>query len=199
MMNTHRRRLDRVMLTRMLNSMAQIILEDPYITGKELARKLGYADEKAVYYWTLRSSYKGLTAFKRAVLSGQYRIQDTIAREPRQRYGRVPIIAGFRDGRDPLLSGETITVVGVPTVQWAWRYPGPPVGPFLPDDVLLLGYWPAPDPATWCVAQQQDTNHHQIRLIIGTKDDARLLDPTLMNIDAQSWPRYTIHQLIRSF
>ena len=198
MINTGRRRLDRAMLTRMLNSMAQIILEDPYITAKELARRLGYADEKAVYYWTLRSSYKGLTGFKRAVLSGQYRIQGTVAREPNQRYGRVPVITGFRDGREPLLSGEAMTVVGVPAAQWAWRYPGPAVGPFLPDDILLLGYWPAPSSTTWCVAQQQDTNLHFIRLIIGVKDDAKLLDPTAMNIDAGSWPRYTIHQLIRS-
>jgi hypothetical protein len=49
--------------------MAWVIREDPSITVKELTKKMGFAEQKSVYYWLDKANFKGLKAFRRAVLA----------------------------------------------------------------------------------------------------------------------------------
>jgi hypothetical protein len=56
-----------------LEKMALLIQKNPSITGKELARELGYAQEKSIYYWLNKWGYKGLREFKDEVLSWERR------------------------------------------------------------------------------------------------------------------------------
>lgn len=184
---------------RVLNQMAQLILEDPFITAKQIARHLGYAEEKSVYYWVEKTMYHGLNGFKRAVLSGQYRVSSSVAREPGSRYGRVPVVAGFHGDCDPILSGDTIPIIGVTGAQWLWRYPGPVTGPFSSLDSLVLAKW-ADDISTahWCLAHRPVFERPVIRLVCRQGESSWLLDPTSMQVDNDSEPRYAILQLIRA-
>ncbi len=184
---------------RVLNQMAQLILEDPFITAKQLARQLGYAEEKSVYYWVDKTMFHGLNGFKRAVLSGQYRVSSSPARDQRSRYGRVPVVAGFRSNGDPILSGETLPITGASGAQWLWRYPGPVSGPFLPLDSLILGPWGEEDQDVhWCLGYQPLFEKPLIRLVCRQDSSRWLLDPTSMQVDHESQPRYIILQLIRA-
>jgi hypothetical protein len=49
--------------------MSRLILADPNVTARQIAKTLGYAEEKSVYYWLSKSGYKGMRDFKKAVLS----------------------------------------------------------------------------------------------------------------------------------
>ncbi|MHB1610191.1 MAG: hypothetical protein ACYCT0_00710 [Sulfobacillus sp.] len=185
---------------RVLNQMAQFILEDPYITAKQLAKKLGYAEEKTVYYWVDKASFRGLQSFKRAVLGGQFRVHGHVAKETRGRYGRVPVIAGFRPGGEPILFGETVTAAESPSAQWAWRYLGPPVGPFLTKDTLLISPWTVEKSTGWCLAQASTGDPSMaVRMVCQVDTVNCLLEPVSLAMDTASQPRYTIHQLIRTF
>ena len=53
-----------------IDQMAQLVLANPTITAKELAQKMGYAEQKSVYYWLEKAGYRGLKDFKQSVLSG---------------------------------------------------------------------------------------------------------------------------------
>ncbi len=184
---------------RVLNQMAQLILEDPFITAKQLARQLGYAEEKSVYYWVDKTMFQGLNGFKRAVLNGQYRVSSTVARDQKARYGRIPVIAGFRGNGDPILSGETVPIIGASRTQWLWRYSGPASGPFLPLDSLALGPWIETDlDVHWCLVHQPLFEKPIIRLIFRQESFRWLLDPTSMQMDNESEPRYAILQMIRA-
>lgn len=52
-----------------LERMAALIREDPAITVAEIARRLGYSEEKSVYYWLEKARVKGIREFKRMVLT----------------------------------------------------------------------------------------------------------------------------------
>lgn len=50
--------------------MAEIVRAEPTITVRELAQRLGFAEEGSVYYWLRKSGHSGLRSFKKAVLKG---------------------------------------------------------------------------------------------------------------------------------
>ncbi|HHY37802.1 MAG TPA: S24 family peptidase [Clostridia bacterium] len=52
-----------------LERMAALVREDPAITVAEIARRLGYSEEKSVYYWLEKARIKGIREFKRMVLT----------------------------------------------------------------------------------------------------------------------------------
>ncbi|HOB21221.1 MAG: hypothetical protein GX766_09360 [Firmicutes bacterium] len=55
-----------------LERMARAIRRNPEITVQELKDLLGYAQEKSIYYWLQKHSFKGIKHFRRAVLTGAY-------------------------------------------------------------------------------------------------------------------------------
>ncbi len=83
-----------------VNTMAEIILERPTATAKQLARALGFSQERSVYYWLRKAGFTGLTDFRTAVLTGEYRVAVTSAGGPvTLRAGRVaelPLLAAER-------------------------------------------------------------------------------------------------------
>lgn len=52
-----------------IDEMSRLILADPNVTAKEIARHLGYAEEKSVYYWLQKSGFTGMRDFKKNVLT----------------------------------------------------------------------------------------------------------------------------------
>jgi len=57
-----------------INDMARFVLMDPNISAKELAEKMGYAEQKSVYYWLQKAGFKGMKDFRKAVLSRTFSI-----------------------------------------------------------------------------------------------------------------------------
>lgn len=183
---------------RVIDKIAQLILEDPYITAKNIARKLGYAEEKTVYYWIDKEHYKGLTAFKRAVLQGQHQAFTVKATEPPARYGKLPVVHEFSPDGRPILSGETLAVPSAGKVQWVWRYPGPPLPTFLPGDLLLLRPFSPDLHLPWGVGRA-DTGQMEIRALTYPDGQAVALYPLSLAVDRTILIRYAITQLIRKF
>jgi hypothetical protein len=56
-----------------LERIAFLIRENPSITVQEIATRLGYSEEKSIYYWLEKSKYYGIKEFKKAVLTGEFR------------------------------------------------------------------------------------------------------------------------------
>jgi len=75
-----------------INQMAHLVLANPTITAKELAQKMGYAEQKSVYYWLDKAGYRGMKDFKKAVLSGCFQIAWEPGKLPAVRdSGKLPI------------------------------------------------------------------------------------------------------------
>lgn len=55
-----------------IREMARLIIQNPTISVKELASRLGYSQEKSVYYWLERAGFKGIKDFREKVLKGEY-------------------------------------------------------------------------------------------------------------------------------
>jgi len=51
--------------------MVAIVRSRPNIKVRELARELGFAEDRLVYYWIRKSGHSGIKSFKDAVLSGR--------------------------------------------------------------------------------------------------------------------------------
>lgn len=51
-----------------IDEMARLILADPNVTAKQIADRLGYAEEKSVYYWLQKSGFSGIKDFRTSVL-----------------------------------------------------------------------------------------------------------------------------------
>ncbi|MGI6559118.1 MAG: hypothetical protein ACOX20_09390 [Limnochordia bacterium] len=90
-----------------LEKMALLIQKNPSITGKELARQLGYAQEKSIYYWLNKWGYKGLREFKDEVLSWERRPYSQVG-ESGMRYmvQELPLQGIDRESVIPLVVSE---------------------------------------------------------------------------------------------
>lgn len=183
-----------------LDKIVNLILQDPFLTATEIAHRLGYAEEKTVYYWVEKARYPGLVAFKRAVLNGQYRSRSG-AHEASVRYGRIPIIDGFGADGVPLLTDQFYRG-GAPddTVRYAWHYPGSHSWIIIPGDWLLLAsldQCPCPGRG-WCVAMDH-TKIPVIRILVAAGgDDSHLLVPENYQTDPFSIPLYLVRHIFRS-
>lgn len=184
---------------RVLDQIAQLILEDPFITAVQIARKLGYAEEKTVYYWIDKGHYQGLTAFKRAVLGGHYHPGESSLHEPRVRYGRLPVIERFRTNGDPVLTGETISLPQSQKTQYAWRYQGSPLPTVLHGDLLLLKAFHPGETYPFC-AGLTDQDLVELRRVARTRNrDLVFLDPLSLDQDGVFRPLYAVSQLMRVY
>ena len=183
-----------------LDKMVSLILQDPFLTATEIARRLGYAEEKTVYYWVDKAHYPGLVAFKRAVLSGQYR--SSSAQESPARYGLIPIIRGFSTEGVPIVTGQHYRGVAPDgDVQYAWRFEGQTDWVILPGDWLLLASLDhtRTNLRGWCVAFNSKGDP-VIRMLIATdgEDHPRLIIPQAYRPDPSSVPRFMIRHLFRN-
>ncbi len=52
-----------------IDQMSKLILADPNVTARQLAKSLGYAEEKSVYYWLAKAGFRGIKDFKKSVLA----------------------------------------------------------------------------------------------------------------------------------
>lgn len=60
-----------------LEKIISLIRAQPAITVRELAKELGYSEERSVYYWLRKAGHKGLKTFKREVLGGRDQLGGT--------------------------------------------------------------------------------------------------------------------------
>lgn len=180
-----------------IDRIANLILEDPLITASRLARKLGYAEEKTVYYWLHKSHFSGLNAFKKAVLHGQYLPQSDRMAESPGLYGRLPVTDTWtRDGK-PIFQGDTLAVPSGAPAELIWRYNGVPMLSILPQDLLVLTPIDPAAKTPWVVALTPEGV--QLRSVVYHSGHRVLLYPLSLERDAKSQPLYQILQLIRHY
>lgn len=104
----------------MLEKIARLIIENPSITVQEIAKQLGYSEERSIYYWLDKGNFRGIKPFKKAVLTKQFFIdrpglaffeEENKIKEASQgeRYAikRVPIVSQFSANGHPDLSEVT--------------------------------------------------------------------------------------------
>ncbi len=183
---------------RVIDRIANLILEDPLMTAGRIANRLGYAEEKTVYYWLHKSNFAGLTAFKKAVLHGQF-LPHTgeSAEESRGLYGRLPVTDEWTDEGKPIFRGDTFAVPSGAPAELIWRYSGPSLPTILPQDLLVLTRVDLNAPSPWVVVSTsrgveiRQTVMHGGRLIT--------LDPVTLQRDNKCHPLYQILQLIRHY
>jgi hypothetical protein len=182
---------------RVIDQIANLILEDPYITASGIAKKLGYAEEKTVYYWINKHHYHGLVAFKRAVLSGQFRPASRAVRESPSRYGRIPIVDRFSPQGQPIYSGETVSLTVPKETQFVWRYPGPALLHIIPQDLLAFVPFQPPLRNPWVAGLH---NHQMVlRLMVARSPDLLAVHAESFRPDPDFQPLYQIISLIRYF
>ena len=180
------------------DQIADLILQDPSISVREIARRLGYAEEKTIYYWILKRGFHGIRAFKRAVLTGQYRGY-AVAREAVLRPGRLPVADRLSKSGEPLLTGETLAVtLDRGRGLFVWRYGGPTVANIQAGDLLVVG---PVDLGTgeWLLVAGAD-GQPALRAVVRGPDGANwILDGERHELDRGSSPIGTILQLARMF
>jgi hypothetical protein len=179
------------------DQIADLILQDPSISVKDLARRLGYAEEKTIYYWLNKRGFHGIKAFKRAVLTGQYRATG-VAREPGVRYGRLPVADRLAKTGEPLLTGETLPVtLDRGRGSFVFRYAGPDQSAICSGDYLVVGP-PDLDRAEWLLvltANQQPA----LRRVVRTDAGPLLINWATADIDRTARPVGTVLQVLRLF
>lgn len=52
-----------------IDQMSKLVLADPNVTARQMAKSLGYAEEKSVYYWLAKAGFRGIKDFKKSVLA----------------------------------------------------------------------------------------------------------------------------------
>ncbi|PSR20711.1 MAG: hypothetical protein C7B45_13815 [Sulfobacillus acidophilus] len=182
---------------RVIDRIANLILEDPLITANRLAHRLGYAEEKTVYYWLHKANFSGLTAFKKAVLHGQFLPQGTMAEEPGSLYGRLPITDEWTLDGQPIFRGDTFAVSGGSPAELIWRYSGPALPTILPQDLLVLARIDPNATSPWVVARTK--TGVEVRMAITHSANFIAIHPITLQRDNQCRPLYQILQLIRHY
>ncbi len=140
----------------MLEQIAEVIRQDPSATAKDIARKLGYSEEKSIYYWLEKGQFKGLRDFRQAVLTGRFPAREYIVGKGKQaaREGEpgytlqdVPMVTSFSTGGKPVVSGETVSAhFSAPREAFGFLLGAPEYAPVLfSGDVLLID--PLGDPS----------------------------------------------------
>lgn len=186
-----------------LNKIASLILEDPFLTATQIAKRLGYAEEKTIYYWIDKAHYPGLVAFKRAVIRGRYRISGESgikAHENPPPYGpgQVPIVSDFTADGTPVLSGEYVSVRHlVEPVIFAWQYHGSAIANIVSGDLLLATAVERIPRHRWIIAFNT-RRQAVIRLYLHLSNEGVLINPETQSVDNEATPLYGLCQLYRS-
>ncbi|MCL4493529.1 MAG: hypothetical protein M1294_01785 [Firmicutes bacterium] len=181
-----------------LNRMAYLILEDPFITAAELSHKLGYSEEKTIYYWLAKAHYQGLQAFKRAVVGGRFRVPAQAAQESTAHYGRLPVVDGFAQDGKPIITKESLSGSLAANVlgRMAWRYHGPMQGPVQSGDLLLLSPLQDNDPAKWVLVGSPKLP--TVLLRVATDSDTCYIHPDTYEPVSVGPEKYRIVQILRN-
>lgn len=142
-----------------VDKIAELIKENPSITVQEISTRLGYSEEKSVYYWLNKARYAGIKDFRKAVLTGRYRPGARRYPTSASRAGEaresgltprlppdVPLVGSFDDKGRPLATGEGVELKPLPASSRVFAYrPGLDYSPLiLPDDVLIVDLARAP-------------------------------------------------------
>lgn len=149
-----------------LDRLVDLIRAHPTMTGKELARSLGYAEPRSLYHWLQKAGYSGLRPFRNAVLRGEYppfalppthvRLAETSS-QPQQ-------IEGFSESGDLLLADDPINWPG--NADFSLRWEGADVQPLVAHgDWLLLQRPEDLADGDWLVLRRGDGTLHIGRLI----------------------------------
>ncbi len=102
-----------------LDKLVELIRHNPMMSGKSLARQLGYAEARSLYHWCHKAGYKGLRDFREAVLRYEYPplalpegrlVLSEPGLEPR-------FVSYFDDGR-PVLAEDTLVWPAVFAYRW---------------------------------------------------------------------------------
>lgn len=183
---------------RVIDRIANLILEDPLITAGQIAHRLGYAEEKTVYYWLHKSHFGGLNAFKKAVLHGHFLpSHGDAAEETRGLYGRLPVTDEWTPDGKPIFHGDTFAVpIGAPA-ELIWRYSGPSLPSILPQDLLVLTRIDLNAPSAWVVVQS--TTQVELRQAVVHAGRLVTMHPVTLERDNKCHPLYQILQLIRHY
>lgn len=177
-----------------VDKIADLILLDPSISVRELAKRLGYAEEKTIYYWIAKRGYRGIRAFKRAVLTGHFRGR-MVAREAQARPGRLPVAERLGVHGEPVLTGETIPITldrGRGT--YVLHYAGPNEANILAGDYLVIGPVDL-ERADWVLTLAE--GRPKVRRVLRAGGMRHLLDMTRGTIDNECQPIGTILQIAR--
>ncbi len=177
------------------DKIADVILSDPSVSVREIAQRLGYAEEKTIYYWMNKRGFHGIRPFKRAVLTGQYR-GASIARESSGRPGRLPVAERFTKAGEPIYSGETLPItLDRGRGLFVWRHQGPVEAGILIGDCLVIG--PANLAAAALVLAMTPDHLPAIRHVVQTDAGPLLLAYPEATLDSVSRPIGTILQVLR--
>ncbi len=182
---------------RVIDRIANLILEDPLITAHRIAHRLGYAEEKTVYYWLHKSHFGGLNAFKKAVLHGQFLPQDTVAEEAGGLYGRLPVTDEWTEDGQPIFQGDTLAVPSGAPAELIWRYSGPSLPNILPQDLLVLTRLDPNIKSPWVVVRT--ATDIALRMAVMHGGHLVAIDPVTLERDNKCHPMYQILQLIRHY
>lgn len=181
-----------------IDEIANLILENPLITAQAIARRLGYAEEKTVYYWIHKAHYSGLNAFKMAVLHGQFFPHHDALEESPSLYGRLPICEDWTSEGKPVFNGETMAIPGLAPAELIWRYSGYPVLSIVPSDLLVLSPIDVNRQSLLMVCLVNNSTV-ELRATTIHATHVLLLHPTTLQRDNKSRPLYQIQQLIRHY
>lgn len=182
---------------RVIDRIANLILEDPLITADRIAHQLGYAEEKTVYYWLHKSHFGGLNAFKKAVLHGQFLPQDSAAEESPGLYGRLPVTDQWTVDGKPIFQGDTLAVPSGAPAELIWRYSGPSLPTILPQDLLVLIPLDPNVKSPWVAAHTADGV--VLRMAVVHSGHLITINPLTLERDNKCRPLYQILQLIRHY
>ncbi len=177
------------------DKIADVILSDPSVSVREIAQRLGYAEEKTIYYWMNKRGFHGIRPFKRAVLTGQYRAA-THAREAVGRPGRLPVADRVTKSGEPVYTGETLPItLDRGRGLFVWRYQGPPDVGLLPGDYLVIG--PVNLDAAAMVLAVGPERLPAVRHVLHAEGGPLLIEPLRPAIDSGARAIGTILQVIR--
>lgn len=121
-----------------LERIAEIILNEPSATVGDIARYLGYSEQKSVYYWLDKAGYKSIRSFRDAVLTGRFprrrpRLPEVIGEtRPGHDLGSLPVVSLAPGRVEP--TGRSLGQAwhpGLSAAAFAYRMPGQVYAPLL--------------------------------------------------------------------
>jgi SOS-response transcriptional repressor LexA len=80
-----------------INKMERLVLANPNISARELAKRLGFLEQKSVYYWLEKAGYKGLKDFRAKVLTRSSPITHKLSDKPSTKKDSLRWIPLFKD------------------------------------------------------------------------------------------------------
>jgi hypothetical protein len=170
-------------LQQITHRIAALIRQQPSISARRVAKALGYAEPKSIYYWLGKDGFT-FNGFKDAVLSGAFGSSLGAVAQPLAAYGRAAVADGFAADGLPLLSDQEPPFFWTAGARLLYRMPFGALagGGVLPGDWLVIGegsgqlsrtllLWLHGQP---CVARQLTLGD---RLLLLDEGSGRLMEP----------------------